>query len=89
MAAPPTAWTQAWPNLPELSCIQLVFVAQDGSPAMDRGLNKRTYAGTKGAIVILGCPHLAGRARTGRRRRGPGIGRCFLGIADLEAVGTA
>ena len=57
MAAPPTAWTQAWPNLPELSCIQLVFVAQDGSPAMDRGLNKRTYASTQGAIVILGCPH--------------------------------
>ena len=58
MAAQPTAWTQAWPNLPELSCIQLVFVAGDGSPTMDRGLNKRTYAGTQGAIVILGCPHL-------------------------------
>ena len=58
MAAQPTSWTQAWPNLPELSCIQLVFVAQDGSPAMYRGLNKRTYAGTQGAIVILGCPHL-------------------------------
>ena len=40
IAAQPTSWTQAWPNLPELSCIQLVFVAQDGSPAMDRGLNQ-------------------------------------------------
>ena len=58
MAAPPTAWNEAWPNLPELSCIQLVFVAQDGNPAMDRGLNKRTYASTQGAIVVLGCPHL-------------------------------
>ena len=58
MAAPPTAWTEAWPNLPELSCVQLVFVAQDGSPAMDRGLNKRTYAVTQGAIIVLGCPHL-------------------------------
>ena len=58
IAAQPTAWTQAWPNLPELSCIQLVFVAQDGSPAMDRGLNKRTYAGTQDAIVVLGRPHL-------------------------------
>ena len=37
MAAQPTSWTQAWPNLPELSCIHLVFVAGDGSPAMDRG----------------------------------------------------
>ena len=58
IAAQPTSWTQAWPNLPELSCIQLVFVAQDGSPAMDRGLNKRTYAGTQDAIVVLGRPHL-------------------------------
>ena len=53
IAAQPTSWIQAWPNLPELSCIQLVFVAQDGSPAMDRGLNKRTYAGTQDAIVVL------------------------------------
>ena len=58
MAAQPTGWTRAWPNLPELSCIQLVFVAQDGNPAMDRGLNKRTYASTQGAIIVLGCPHL-------------------------------
>ena len=58
MAAPPSAWTAAWPNLPELSCIQLVFVTRDGSPAMDRGLTKRTYAGAQGAIVVLGCPHL-------------------------------
>ena len=58
MATQPTAWTEAWPDLPELSCIQLVFVAQDGGPAMDRGLNKRTYASTQGAIIVLGCPHL-------------------------------
>ena len=58
MAAPPSAWTESWPELPELSCVQLVFVAGDGSPAMDRGLTKRTYAGTQGAIIILGCPHL-------------------------------
>jgi hypothetical protein len=58
MAAQPTSWTQAWPNLPELSCIQLVFVAQDGSPAMDRGLTKRTYAAVQDAVVVLGCPLL-------------------------------
>ena len=58
MAAQPTSWTQAWPNLPEPSCIQLVFVAQDGSPAMDRGLTKRTYAAVQDAVVVLGCPLL-------------------------------
>ena len=58
MAAQPTAWTQAWPNLPELSCIQLVFIAQDGSPTMDRGLNKKTYAAVQDAVVVLGCPLL-------------------------------
>ena len=58
IAAQPTAWTQAWPNLPEPSCIHLVFVAGDGSPAMDRGLNKRTYAAVQDAVVVLGCPLL-------------------------------
>ena len=58
IAAQPTAWTQAWPNLPEPSCIHLVFVARDGSPAMDRGLNKRTYAAVQDAVVVLGCPLL-------------------------------
>ena len=58
MAAQPNSWTQAWPNLPELSCIHLVFVAGDGSPAMDRGLNKRTYAAVQDAVVVLGCPLL-------------------------------
>ena len=52
-----------WPTAiygprPELSCIHLVFVAGDGSPAMDRGLNKRTYAAVQDAVVVLGCPLL-------------------------------
>ena len=58
MAAPPSAWLTSWPSLPELSCIHLVFVAGDGSPAMDRGLNKRTYAAVQDAVVVLGCPLL-------------------------------
>ena len=58
IAAHPAAWTEAWPSLPELSCIQLVFVAEDGSPAMDRGLTKRTYAGTRDVVAVLGCPLL-------------------------------
>ena len=58
MAATPMAWTRAWPNLPELSCVQVVFVAEDGGPARDRGLTKRTYAGTRDAVIVLGCPLL-------------------------------
>ena len=58
IAAPPAAWADAWPHLPTLTCVQLVFVAADGSPAEDRGLTKRTYAGTRDAVTILGCPLL-------------------------------
>ena len=58
MAATPAAWIEAWPNLPELSCLQIVFIAADGSPAEGRGLTKRTYAGTQDAVVVLGCPLL-------------------------------
>ena len=58
MAAPPAAWMEAWPDLPDPSCVQLIYVAEDGSPAKDRGLTKRTYAGTQDAIVVLGCPLL-------------------------------
>ena len=65
MAAQPTSWTQAWPNLPELSCIHLVFVAQDGSPAMDRGLNQedlRCSSGRRGGagMPAPGADHGAG-----------------------------
>ena len=58
MAAAPAAWTEAWPKLPALTCIQLVYVAGDGKPAKDRGLNKRTYARSQDAVVVLGCPLL-------------------------------
>ena len=58
MAAAPAAWTDAWPSLPELSCVQLVFVAEDGSPARDRGLSKRTYALATDAVIVLGYPLL-------------------------------
>ena len=59
MAAPPSTWLTSWPSLPDLSSVHLVYVAGDGSPAMDRGLNKRTYAAVQDAVVVLGCPFLA------------------------------
>ena len=62
MAAPPNAWTSSWPGLPDLSSVQLVYVNRDGSPAVDRGLTKRTYAPATDAVVVLGCPHLQNTA---------------------------
>ena len=58
IAAPPAALRKAWPALPELSSVQLVYVAADGTPAIDRGLTKRTYASALDAVVVMGCPHL-------------------------------
>ena len=46
IAVPPATWAKGWPNLPEPSCVHLIYVAKDGSPEKDRGLTKRTYAGT-------------------------------------------
>ena len=58
MSAPPDAWTTSWPGLPDLSSAHLVYIAGDGSPAVDRGLTKRTYAAVQDAVVVLGCPLL-------------------------------
>ena len=58
MASPPDAWLTSWPGLPDLSSAHLVYVAGDGSPAVDRGLTKRTYAAVQDAVVVLECPLL-------------------------------
>ena len=62
MTASPAAWLKAWPGLPDLSSVQLVYVAGDGTPAFDRGLTKRTYAPATDAVVVLGCPQLQNAA---------------------------
>ena len=62
IAAPPDAWLTSWPGLPDLSSVQLVYVAGDGTPAVDRGLTKRTYAPATDAVIVLGCPHLQNAA---------------------------
>ena len=56
IAAPPAAWLTSWPGLPDISSVQLVYVAGDGTPAVDRGLTKRTYAPATDAVVVLGAP---------------------------------
>ena len=62
IAAPPAAWLTSWPGLPELSSVQLVYVAGDGTPTVDRGLTKRTYAPATDTVVVMGCPHLQNTA---------------------------
>ena len=62
IAAPPAAWLTSWPGLPELSSVQLVYVAGDGTPTVDRGLTKRTYAPATDTVIVLGCPHLQNTA---------------------------
>ena len=62
MAAPPDAWTASWPGLPDLTSVQLVYVAEDGTPAVDRELTKRTYAPARDSVIVLGCPHLQNAA---------------------------
>ena len=62
MAASPATWLAAWPSLPEPSSVQLVYVDAHGSPAMDRNLNKRTYASVRDAVIVLGCPFLENAA---------------------------
>ena len=58
LAAPPAAWLSAWPAPPKPQCVQLIFIAADGSPSPDRGLTKRTFASTLDAVIVLGVPHL-------------------------------
>ena len=62
IAAPPAAWLTSWPGLPDPSSVQLVYVARDGTPAVDRGLTKRTYAPATDVVIVLGCPHLQNAA---------------------------
>lgn len=64
LAAPPLAWSVAWPALPPLQAVQLIAVDALGTPALDRpedsgGLGKRSIGATTGAIVLFGYPNLA------------------------------
>ena len=64
LAAPPAAWTEAWPNPPDPQAVQLIAVDAQGSPALDRpaeagGLGKRSLGSTTGLVVVFGCPDLA------------------------------
>ena len=64
LAAPPEAWSAAWPALPEPQAVQLIAIDAQGNPALDRpadagGLGKRSLGSTTGLVVVFGCPNLA------------------------------
>ena len=84
LAAPPEAWTEAWPELPELQAVQLIAVDLQGFPALDRpaeagGLGKRSLGSTTGAIIVFGCPDLA---------EALGPVRVSEGVADALAMAS-
>ena len=61
LAAPPAAWLAAWPALPDAQAVQLVAVAQDGSPAAVVSptagpLGKQTRGILAGTVTLLGNP---------------------------------
>ena len=84
LVAPPWAWSEAWPGLPEPQAVELIAIKSDGRPALDRpantgGLGKRTHGPKTGAIVVIGCPDLTlamGPVRVGE------------GVADALALAS-
>ena len=63
LAAPPSAWADAWPQLPPPTAVHLAHLDAGGQPAMDRpakdgGLAKRTHGSAQGAVLIVGNPIL-------------------------------
>ena len=57
MGAKPDAWIGSWPDLPKPTGVQLVRVAEDGSPVDDKGdLNKRSKGSLQDACCVLGDP---------------------------------
>ena len=60
--APWGAWRAAWPGVPIVDAVQVVFVDGDGMPAKDRrGLGKRTYGHQRGGVCMIGDPGLDGQ----------------------------
>ena len=55
--APWASWRLAWPALPVVDGVQLVFIAGDGMPAKDRkGEPKRSYGNLSGGACLIGNP---------------------------------
>ena len=84
LVAPPWAWAEAWPGLPEPQSVELIAIKSNGTPALDRpansgGLGKRTHGTKTGAVVVFGCPDLT---------LAMGPARVAEGVADALALAS-
>ena len=70
--APPSEWVSAWPLAPAPQALHLINICADGSPSLDRpaeyvdraghrrpGLPKRFRGPHRGAVFLVGNPHLS------------------------------
>ncbi len=63
LLAPPGAWAESWPDLPEATAVEIIAIDYDGKPALDRpkelgGLGKRTLGNKAGSVFLVGNPRL-------------------------------
>ena len=84
MAAPPMHWVIAWPDTPRPAGVQLISVAYDGTPCLDRpeietGVGKRSYGRLNGSVLLIGNPLQDGAIEAAR---------VVEGVADGLAVAS-
>ena len=94
LLAPPAAWCDAWPGLPEPTAVQLVAVDGAGNPALDRpseegGLGKRTIGNAHGTVVMVGNPMLPNASAPIRVTEGLADALAVAARYDVPVVATA
>ena len=94
LLAPPTAWCEAWPGLPEPTAIQLIAVDDNGNPTLDKpseegGLGKRTIGNAHGTVVMVGNPMLPNASAPIRVAEGLADALAVAARYDAPVVATA
>ena len=94
LLAPPAAWCDAWPGLPEPTAVQLVAVDGAGNPALDKpseegGLGKRTIGNAHGTVVMVGNPMLPNASAPIRVTEGLADALAVAARYDVPVVATA
>jgi len=62
IAAPPTEWENAWPQIPEPNGVNTIPITHDGLTTTDNGgLRSRSHGlAVKGNVLLIGRPHESG-----------------------------
>ena len=94
LLAPPAAWCDAWPGLPEPTAVQLIAVDDNGNPALDKpseegGLGKRTIGNAHGTVVMVGNPMLPNASAPIRVTEGLADALAVAARYDAPVVATA